>query len=95
MDESLKSALNESINGKKDLEDKILSMIKEDKGGLLRATKWYRDTHGGSDISLADAKAYVESVARKNNFELPKPKGGCVVTILIAITTTLSAFFIL
>lgn len=102
MDESIKAALKESLNEQTNMdgesmtdEERILSIINsaENAGkGFNSAVKWFREKHG---CALSDAYNTVMAIVKKNDIQLPKPKGGCVITILVAITATLFSFFTL
>ena len=61
--------------------------------GLLQVVKWYKETY---DVGLKEARDRVEEVLRKNNlWNMGNSGSGCVVTLLIAITSTLSLFWIM
>lgn len=105
MDESIRKALEENsdakikqeIKGETD-EEKILSFFKsatsddEKRQRLKDAVDWFSKEHRCHEI---EAFKYVKEVIDKNHVDFPKPKGGCVVTILIAMTSTLSLMFLL
>lgn len=55
---------------------------------ILQAVKWYKDKH---NCSLKEAKDVVDYVYEKHGLRSSTNKG-CVITILIAITSTLSVF---
>lgn len=55
--------------------------------GVLQVVKWYKETY---NVGLKEAKDRVDTVLIKNN--LINRNNGCMITILIAITTTLSFF---
>ena len=72
-------------------EEAIINQFADTHGGILQVVKWYKDEKG---IGLKEAKDRVESVLIKHNLrEANKGGSGCVVTILVAITSTLSYFF--
>ena len=74
-------------------EEAIINQFSVTHGGILQVVKWYKDEKG---IGLKEAKDRVESVLVKHNVrEANKGGSGCVVTILVAITSTLSYFFFL
>ena len=74
-------------------EEAIINQFSVTHGGILQVVKWYKDEKG---IGLKEAKDRVESVLVKHNLrEANKGGSGCVVTILVAITSTLSYFFFL
>lgn len=56
---------------------------------LFQVVKWYKETY---NVDLKEAKDRVDSVLIKHNL---KSGSGCVVTILVAITSTLSLFWFL
>ena len=56
---------------------------------LYQVVKWYKETY---NVDLKEAKDRVDSVLIKHNL---KSGSGCVVTILVAITSTLSLFWFL
>lgn len=61
--------------------------------GLLQVVKWYKETY---DVGLKEAKDRVEEVLIKNNlWNMDNSGSGCAVTLLIAITSTLSLFWIM
>lgn len=61
--------------------------------GPLQVVKWYKETY---DVGLKEAKDRVEEVLKKNNlWNIGNSGSGCVVTLLIAITSTLSLFWIM
>ncbi len=61
--------------------------------GLLQVVKWYKETY---DVGLKEARDRVEEVLRKNNlWNMGNSGSGCAVTLLIAITSTLSLFWIM
>lgn len=61
--------------------------------GPLQVVKWYKETY---DVGLKEAKDRVDEVLRKNNlWNMGNSGSGCVVTLLIAITSTLSLFWIM
>ena len=61
--------------------------------GSLQVVKWYKETY---DVGLKEAKDRVDEVLRKNNlWNMGNSGSGCVVTLLIAITSTLSLFWIM
>ena len=61
--------------------------------GFLQVVKWYKETY---DVGLKEARDRVEEVLRKNNlWNMGNSGSGCAVTLLIAITSTLSLFWIM
>lgn len=74
-------------------EEAIINQYADTHGGILQVVKWYKDEKG---IGLKEAKDRVESVLVKHNLrEANKGGSGCVVTILVAITSTLPLFYFL
>ena len=65
-------------------------------GAKLQAVKVYVDKYG---YNIKDAKVYLDEIEKKLNDGKSKNSGnknkGCMITILIAITTTLSSFWLL
>lgn len=60
---------------------------------ILQVVKWYKETY---NVGLKEAKDRVDSVLIKHNlYEGGKSGSGCVITILVAITSTLSLFWFL
>lgn len=104
MDESIKQALENSLTTKPKIEvkgetdeEKIMSFfestnsIEEKRQSYREAKNWFMQEHRCKEI---DAIKYVSEVLKKNHIELAS-KNGCVITLLIAITSTLSLYFIL
>ena len=74
-------------------EEAIINQITVTHGALLQVVKWYKDEKG---VSLKEAKDKVESVLIKHNLRNANRGGsGCVVTILVAISSTLSLLYFL
>lgn len=71
-------------------EEEIVNLYKK-TGAALQVVKWYKETY---HVSLKDAKDRVDFVLYKHGF-LTKSGSGCMITILIVITSTLSSFFLL
>ena len=60
---------------------------------ILQVVKWYKETY---NVGLKEAKDRVDEVLIKHNlWNGGKIGGGCVVTILVVITSTLSLFLLL
>lgn len=57
----------------------------------LQAVKWYKEKY---DCGLKEAKDVVDMVFAKHGKQTID-KNGCIITILIAITTTLSVFYLI
>lgn len=100
MDDSIKEAIEESIDNPDKLKDieKIISIVKSAEysgDGVVEATKWYQNKYG-CDISKANMFVITEVSRRgidiKYRSGTPGSKG-CMVTILFAITTTLASYF--
>ena len=73
-------------------EVEIVNLYKE-AGSALQVVKWYKETYG---VGLKDAKDRVDFVLDKHGLRKASKGGsGCMVTILIAISSILSAFFLL
>ena len=99
-DESSLDSVTENSPSKKELpnqgsqsdpeEEEIIKHFNETKG-ILQVVKWYKETY---NVGLKEAKEKVESVLIKH--DLWKRGGsGCAVTIMVAITSTLSLFWLL
>lgn len=61
--------------------------ILKNSAAKLQTVKWYKEKH---NCSLKEAKDVVDSIFEKHG--LQSSNNGCVITILIAITSTLSLF---
>jgi hypothetical protein len=100
MDDSIKEAIEESIDNPDKLKDieKIISIVKSAEysgDGVVEATKWYQNKYG-CDISKANMFVITEVSRRGIDIKYrPGTPGskGCMVTILFAITTTLASYF--
>lgn len=78
--------------GKSD-EEEIIEMY-ESHPALLEVVKWYKEKH---NLGLKEAKDRVEEVLNDAGLRSVNAKSGsgCMITILIAITSTLSVFFMI
>lgn len=89
---TIKEKYNVTYQG--DVTDEIAQKLYSGEGAL-QVVKWYKETYG---LGLKEAKDKVDEVMAKLNIE---NKGGgasgngCMITILIAITSTLSIFFLI
>lgn len=73
-------------------EQEIVNLYKK-MGAALQVVKWYKETY---HVGLKEAKDRVDFVLDKHGLRnLSKSGSGCMITILIAISSTLSAFFLL
>lgn len=72
-------------------EQEIVNLYKK-TGAALQVVKWYKETY---HVGLKEAKDRVDFVLDKHGLRSLTKGGGCMITILIAITSTLSAFFML
>ena len=77
-------------------EVEIVNLYKE-AGSALQVVKWYKETYG---VGLKDAKDRVDFVLDKHGLRSVSNSNGnsgigCMITILIAISSTLSVFFLL
>ena len=70
-------------------EEEIIKQFNK-TGAPLQVVKWYKETY---NVGLKEAKDRVDSVLIKHN--LWKGGSGCVVTIMVAITSTLSLTWLL
>ena len=74
-------------------EDEIIEMYNEyGKTSPLLLVKNYKEKY---NVSLAEAKSAVDVVLEKNGLKSSSSGSGCVVTLLIAITSTLSLMFLI
>ena len=73
-------------------EEAILKKFQENPAAVLVLVKWYVDTY---HVSVKEARDRVYFVLDKHGLRKAKSGSGCMVTILIAITSTLSSFFLL
>ena len=71
-------------------EEEIVKKYKA-TAAALQVVKWYMETY---HVGLKEAKDRVDFVLDKHGLRKAS-KGGCIVTILIAISSTLSVFFLL
>ena len=89
--EAIKS-IKEKYNVGSNDEDEILAMYNSNPAAL-QVVKWYKETYG---VDLKEAKERVFEVLNKNNIAVGGGSGsGCMITILIAITSTLSVLSLL
>lgn len=72
-------------------EEEIVNLYKK-TGAALQVVKWYKETY---HVGLKEAKDRVDFVLDKHGLRSLTKGSGCMITILIAITSTLSAFFLL
>lgn len=72
-------------------EIEIVNLYKK-TGAALQVVKWYKETY---HVGLKEAKDRVDFVLDKHELRSLTKGSGCMITILIAITSTLSAFFLL
>lgn len=72
-------------------EVEIVNLYKETQSAL-QVVKWYKETY---NVGLKEAKDRVDFVLDKHELRSLTKGNGCMITILIAITSTLSAFFLL
>lgn len=73
-------------------EEEIVNLYKK-TGAALQVVKWYKETY---HVGLKEAKDRVDFVLDKHGLRnLSKSGSGCMVTILVAISSTLSVFFLL
>jgi ribosomal protein L7/L12 len=71
------------------VEEAIIDKFQETQG-LLQVVNWYKETY---DVDLKEAKDFVEKVLVKHNlWNMSQSGSGCAVTLLVAITSTLSLF---
>lgn len=81
-----KSTIKDEIDP---VEKAIIDKFQETQG-LLQVVKWYKETY---DVGLKEAKDFVEKVLVKHNlWNMGQSGSGCAVTLLVAITSTLSLF---
>ena len=72
-------------------EEEIVNLYKK-TGAALQVVKWYKETY---HVGLKEAKDRVDFVLDKHGLRSLTKGSGCMITILIAITSTLSAFLLL
>ena len=72
-------------------EVEIVNLYKETQSAL-QVVKWYKETY---NVGLKEAKDRVDFVLDKHELRSLTKGSGCMITILITITSTLSAFFLL
>lgn len=72
-------------------EEEIVNLYKK-TGSALQVVKWYKETY---NVGLKEAKDRVDFVLDKHGLRSLTKGSGCMITILIAITSTISAFFLL
>lgn len=83
---------NSTIKEEIDSVEKAIIDKFQELQGPLQVVKWYKETY---DVGLKEAKDRVEEVLKQNNlWNIGNSGNGCVVTLLIAITSTLSLFWI-
>ena len=84
-----------------ELEKKIMSFFesatsdKEIWESLLDATYWLMEEKNYKDEDRDVAWEYVCQVLEKNHIKVPEEGGWCSIVILIAITSTLSLYFVM
>lgn len=92
---SIKEKYNVKVNYQGEGKDEILEKLYSGDSPL-QVVKWYKDKY---DLGLKEAKDKVDEILKEFNLVskgIEKTSGnGCMITILIAITTTLSAFWLL
>lgn len=91
---SIKEKYNVNVNYQEDGRDEILEKLHSGESPL-QVVKWYKERY---DLGLKEARDKVDSVLKEYNINngSNKPSGnGCAITILIAITSTLSVFCLL
>lgn len=82
------SNLNDQMDSQLDSDEKEIIIQFNRIHTILQVVKWYKETY---NVGLKEAKDRVESVLIKHNlYEGGKSGSGCVVTFLVAITSTLS-----
>lgn len=91
---AIRDKYNVSFDGI-DIDSEALKYIEE--GAKLQAVKVYVDKYG---FGLKEARDFIDETEKKlkgvkSNNVSANSNNGCVITILIAITTTLSAFWLL
>ena len=70
----------------------IVNLYKETES-VLQVIKWYKETY---QVGLKEAKDRVDYVLEKHGLRsVDKSGSGCMVTVLVAISSTLSVFFLL
>lgn len=85
-------SIKEKYNVGSNDEDEILAMYNSNPAAL-QVVKWYKETYC---VDLKEAKERVFEVLNKNNIAVGGGSGsGCMITILIAITSTLSVLCLL
>jgi len=72
-------------------EEEIVNLYKK-TGAALQVVKWYKETY---NVGLKEAKDRVDFLLDKHGLRSLTKGSGCMITILIAITSTISAFFLL
>ena len=74
-------------------EDSIIEKY-ESTNDIIQVVRWYKEKH---DLGLKEAKDKVEEVLNDAGLRSVNAKSGsgCMITILIAITSTLSVFFMI
>lgn len=84
--------INSNVVGDIDVdEEAILKEYQEHPGAKLQLIKWYTDTY---HVGVKEAKERVDFVLDKHGLLSADKSGtGCMVTVLIAISSTLSMFF--
>lgn len=74
-------------------EEAIIKKYQENPGALLTIVKWYKETY---HVGLKEANDRVDLVLDKHGLCRAHNSGsGCMITILVAISSTLSVFFLL
>jgi len=83
---------NENVETDEEADEvEIVNLYKETQSAL-QVVKWYKETY---NVGLKEAKDRVDFVLDKHELRSLTKGSGCMITILIAITSTLSAFFLL
>ena len=85
-------ATNLNANNQNDADEEEIVNLYKKTGAALQVVKWYKETY---DVDLKEAKDRVDFVLDKHGLRSLTKGSGCMVTILIAIISTLSAFFLL
>lgn len=81
-----------SVDDKMESDEEEIVNLYEKTGAALQVVKWYKETY---NVGLKEAKDRVDFVLDKHGLRSLTKGSGCMITILIAITSTLSAFFLL
>lgn len=82
----------DSINQTNTEEEDTVNMFKT-TNDMIKVVKWYKETY---NVGLKESKERVEYILGKNGLKKPSASGnGCMITVLIAITSSLSVVFFL